>query len=99
MLTFFAILYKLLYEGPHDLKLKIKILFISSLIVLFGVGIFFVQQYFSEPDYANRIGVHYLSINDKYDNALEFLRIFFTNGIFDIIINLFYGKIICKNKI
>ena len=98
MLTFFAILYKLLYEGPHDLKLKIKILFISSLIVLFGVGIFFVQQYFSEPDYANRIGVHYLSINDKYDNALEFLRIFSQMEYLILLLICFMAKLYVKIK-
>ena len=98
VLTFFVILYKLLYEGLHDLKLKIKILFISSLIVLFGVGIFFVQQYFSEPDYANRIGVHYLSINDKYDNALEFLRIFSQIEYLALLLICFITKLYVKKK-
>ncbi len=76
VLTFFVILHKFIYEGLDNLKSKIKILLMSFLIVLIGVCIFFVQQFFSEPDYANRIGVHYLSLNDKYDNALEFVRIF-----------------------
>ena len=98
VLTFFVILYKLLYEGLHDLKLKIKILFISSLIVLFGVGIFFVQQYFSEPDYANRIGVHYLSINDKYDNALEFFRIFSQIEYLVLLLICFITKLYVKKK-
>ena len=98
MLTFFAILFKLIYEGLHDLKLKIKILFISSLIVLFGVSFFFVQQYFSEPDYANRIGVHYLSINDKYDNTLEFLRIFSQKEYLILLSICFIAKLYVKKK-
>ena len=44
VLLFFVILHKFFFEGLDNLKLKIK-KFISSLIILFGVGIF-IQQFF-----------------------------------------------------
>ena len=72
-----AILYlipKLLDEGLVDLNNKTKIIFNSSLIILVGISVFFIQQSLSEIDYSNRIGVHYLNLSDKFKNSIDFLK-------------------------
>ena len=74
-----AILYlipKLLNEGLVDLNNKTKIIFNSSLIILVGISVFFIQQSLSEIDYSNRIGVHYLNISDKFKNSIDFFKIY-----------------------
>ena len=76
ILAFICLTPKLLNEGLDNFNEIFKIISFSSLIILIGILIFFIQQNFSETDYANRIGVHYLSFNDKIKNSLEFLRIF-----------------------
>ena len=76
ILAFLYLAPKILKESSSNFSEIFKVIFFSSLLILIGISIFFVQQNFSEPDYANRIGVHYLSINDKLNNSLEFLRIF-----------------------
>ncbi len=74
-----AILYlipKLLNEGLVDLNNKTKIIFNSSLIILVGISVFFIQQSLSEIDYSNRIGVHYLNLSDKFKNSIDFFKIY-----------------------
>ncbi len=74
-----AILYlipKILNEGLVDLNNKTKIIFNSSLIILVGISVFFIQQSLSEIDYSNRIGVHYLNLSDKLKNSIDFLKIY-----------------------
>ena len=74
-----AILYlipKLLDEGLVDLNNKTKIIFNSSLIILVGISVFFIQQSLSEIDYSNRIGVHYLNLSDKFKNSIDFFKIY-----------------------
>ena len=74
-----AILYlipKLLDEGLVNLNNKTKIVFNSSLIIVVGISVFFIQQSLSEIDYSNRIGVHYLNLSDKFKNSIDFFKIY-----------------------
>ena len=76
ILAFVYLAPKVFKESKSNFNEIFKVILFSSSIILIGISIFFIQQNFSEPDYANRIGVHYLSVNDKIKNSFEFLRIF-----------------------
>ena len=94
ILTSFCIAYKFIKDDSQSPVAKIQIIVASSFIVLIGIIIFFTQQYFSENDYANRIGVHYLTLNDRIQSSLEFLKILKVSMFWESLEFLNFGKFV-----
>jgi hypothetical protein len=58
---------KLLFETKQiKFRKQVKFVIINFLIIFFGFIIFFYQQYLSELDYANRIGLYKINIQEKF---------------------------------
>lgn len=57
---------KLLFKTKQiKFRKQVKFTFINFIIIFFGFIIFFYQQYLSELDYANRIGVYKINFQEK----------------------------------
>ena len=103
LLTIYSII-KLLFEDYSvNFKKNNKILLFFSLVIFIGLIFFSIQQYLSEDDYANRIGVYYITTSEKIFLIKEFLRIFIQIEYIALIILSFvfrlYFNLKIKNKI
>lgn len=104
LLLFILLIIKLKKNFFYFIKKNILVLFKSFLIITIGLFLVFLQNFYGEPDYSNRIGLFKINFQDKIFLFKYFLLSFLKFEIiilffFSFILKIFSRKIFVKNNI